>query len=517
MGKYYKMSSVALLISILCLSDAYSIYGNQPTAYSNSPHSFATFATTNSFHYTNKNFLSGFVKYPQLALGTHKSFPAGVVNSIEVAPVPDLSAVVAEPINEKKSINDNTLKEVKTVTEELVRSVVPETPSPSVPATNESNNNDPFNRPPTIQRVSYSIPVNQPTISGSIGKYIYQTQQGLQSLAVVVPSKVVDTKVVPAPPAVSTEVEIASSNTPASENQQPNNDRIDKDDEFQFHREVTPVLAPEPQPGPDTTQNTEQASSQPPPTTNDNVNAPPTELPTFFFPAQRPQVSPNQPSLEPFPQPIENRQDSNVEQPESFFFAPQRQQPSGPPNHPSLELPVPGSNRFALPPSSQSNLPTPPAPTYFPGGNFNRFAVPPSSQQPGNQNQQQPGPPPPGFPFQRNLFPGGGPPPPGQEPENGYNPFHQYEQFPEPPYESEFANEPPLNDAPTPSQRSAGPNAPPPVPDFAQSTLRNVRTEELIEVTQRKQIKPDCAYNTISYGPDGEDCIQIRKRRFLVL
>ncbi|CAL8100334.1 unnamed protein product [Orchesella dallaii] len=525
------------------------------------PYSFATFATTNSFHFTNKNQGFNFVKSPQLALPAYKSIHDGTVNSISTAPISDLSTTVElKANNEKKSVDENTLNEVKTVAEEIIKSEVVQPDSLSTQVNNEfENSNNPFKRPPTIHKVTYSVPVNQPSYADPIGKYIYQThQQGLTSLAVVLPSKTpaeVETKIESAPQAGTPEIVGVNENQPT--------DRIDKNDEFQFHREVVSKQIEQTEVKPETPK-LDQAPQQPPTTNENNSNAPSidshlepqiderkdpnvNELPTFFFPAQRPPVGfPNQASLEPnqqpfndansainIPQPnspqgplIDSRQDSNIEQPESFFFAPRRQQYSGPPNYPSLQLPVPQNNRFALPPSSsqsnpgfpQSQTPTQ-TPQFFSGGNFNvnRFAVPstqPTNPQAGNQQPGPPGPPPPGFPFPRNLFPGGGPPPPGQEPENGYNPFHQYEQFPEPPYESEFVNEPPLQDAPqTNSQRSAGENPPLPPMDFAQSTLRNVRTEELIDVTQRKQLSPGCAYNTISYGPDGEDCIQARKRR----
>lgn len=245
--------------------------------------------------------------------------------------------------------------------------------------------------------------------------------------------------------------------------------------------------------------------------------------------------------------PMQSRQDSNIEQPLSFFPSgtdkalPSQEILSQP--GPRLQFPplLSGNQRFALPSiSKQANQPNPFSrlpqfqPDLFPGPN--RFAI----QQ--NSVSQLPtlnSPPPPYSQFMphlpqfmpgSNAFPAGQPgsqfpgfsnaPPPGApppEPENGYNPFHLSERFPEPPYESEFANDAPDEavDSLEQRQRSYGNDDTSSVQalDFAQSTLRNVRTEELLDVVKRKPVPPECVYNTISYGVNGEDCVEDRKRK----
>lgn len=156
-----------------------------------------------------------------------------------------------------------------------------------------------------------------------------------------------------------------------------------------------------------------------------------------------------------------------------------------------------------------------PAPPVFQTNQF----FPNNNQQGQGQNQPQPNQNFPQGPFPG--FPGGGGPGGFQEPENGFNPFFMQENFPEPPYESEFASLPPDNsdndNEPTEltgrSQNGGSRDNPVPEVTHAQSELRNVKTEDLVEIVSKKPVPPSCAYNTISYGPDGEDCVQKKKKR----
>ncbi|XP_021952110.2 transcription factor SPT20 homolog isoform X2 [Folsomia candida] len=117
--------------------------------------------------------------------------------------------------------------------------------------------------------------------------------------------------------------------------------------------------------------------------------------------------------------------------------------------------------------------------------------------------------------------PGQGPPPPGFEPENGYNPNH-LAPFPEEPYESEFANQPPLSPQDEVeleayrAKRRKSRRRQKQQQQLSQGSediaVQTTATLELLKSTEGKPVPKECAYNTITKNYDGEDCVGIRKK-----
>jgi len=194
---------------------------------------------------------------------------------------------------------------------------------------------------------------------------------------------------------------------------------------------------------------------------------------------------------------------------------------------PSFSPPTPTT------PFPQNNLPPVPPPQQ---PQLNSF---PQNPQQNQQYNFPPGPPPPPGQPGNNFPPFGpqgpnnnGPPPP--ELENGYNPNH-LATFPEPPYESEYLNDP--LDARDASEleayletlRAQGRRAPasqnivfpgdegnyrilnPSGTSGSSAPLAGLNAEEAVRIANEKPVPPQCAYNTITQGSQGEECIGVKK------